>query len=80
MAKIHLEDGNSQLCDILSHATPVLFDAIAEALKGTDLPLKMISFSAAISKVGWQWWRAAPLRDEMCAGGSLSSLCSFPFP
>eukprot|EP00973_Karenia_brevis_P018211 2501290-Karenia_brevis.AAC.1 len=66
MAKIHLKDCNSQLVDIPSHASPVVSDAIAEVLKGTGLPLKMISFSAAISKVEkvWRWKRAAPLLDE----------------
>eukprot|EP00973_Karenia_brevis_P018861 2585676-Karenia_brevis.AAC.1 len=50
MAKIHLKSGNDQLSGNPSHASPVL-DAIAAALKGTGLPPKMISFSAAISKL-----------------------------
>eukprot|EP00973_Karenia_brevis_P021056 2895542-Karenia_brevis.AAC.1 len=55
---------------------------MAEVIKGTGLPLKMISFSAAISKFEKvrQWKRAAPLLDEMCAGGLLPSMCSFTFP
>eukprot|EP00973_Karenia_brevis_P017023 2336090-Karenia_brevis.AAC.1 len=71
-----------QLSVYSSHASPVLFDAIAEALKGTGLSPKMISFSAAISKFekGWQWMRAAPMLDEMCAGGVLPSMCSCMVP
>eukprot|EP00973_Karenia_brevis_P019487 2673605-Karenia_brevis.AAC.1 len=42
---------------------------------------KMISFSAAISKFEkvWQWKRAAPPLDEMCARSLLPSMCSFTF-